>query len=444
MVSQTSLYVFRRDLRISDNTALAQALMNSEKVVTLFVLDAFLLDRWRHSSYRLSFMAGSLKRVMDRIEDLGGSLMIRIGDPVEIIADVAREIGAGQVYLNRDYALYARRRDRKVYERCGAEGIGVSFHSDQLLQEPEMVHKADGSPYQVFTPFYRAAARLKVREPGVSPESGFAASGNADESRRLLASIGEATEFPDHQAPKRFASLNNYNESRDFPAVLGTSRLSAFLKFGVVSPRQVYDWASQLEESEPFRRQLYWRDFYHHIGWHFPRVYRGCFRSEYDNLHWLYNSEQLSAWRNGCTGFPLVDAGMRELKSTGYMHNRVRMVVASFLTKNLQISWRTGEAHFARYLIDFDPASNNGNWQWAASTGCDSQPYFRIFNPWRQQKRFDPDCTYIKKWVEELRSLDARGIHGLEKDPSGYIKPIVDLKASASASISRFKSIKKN
>ena len=442
MKDQTSLFVFRRDLRITDNTGLMQALRNSEQVVVMFVLDAYLLSRWHEARYRLSFLCAALLQLQEQLAELGGTLLIRQGEPIELIPAAAREFGATHVYMNRDYGRYARRRDREIYERCQSENVQVTFHADQLLQEPEHVLKGDGTPYQVFTPFYRAAARLPVREPASCPTSGISLLGCTIETRELVNTLGSPASLDEMDPAKQIGSLNNYAETRDFPGVPGTSRIASLLRFGLVSPREVYRWAGQLEEPEAFRRQLYWRDFYHHIGWHFPHVYRGNFRSRYDGLTWLDAPEHFQAWVEGRTGFPIVDAGMRELKATGYMHNRVRMVVASFLTKNLQINWRRGEAHFARYLIDFDPAVNNGNWQWSASTGCDAQPYFRIFNPWRQQKRFDPECTYIRDWVPELRELDAKTIHGLEKNPSAYMPPVVDLKISAAASIDRFNEVR--
>lgn len=434
--------MFRRDLRITDNTGLMQALRNSEQVVAMFVLDAYLLTRWHEAHYRLSFLCAALLQLQEQLAELGGTLLIRQGEPIELIPAAAREFGATHVYMNRDYGRYARRRDIEIYERCQSENVHVTFHADQLLQEPEHVLKGDGTPYQVFTPFYRAAVRLPVREPASCPTSGISLLGRTMETRELIDTLGSPASLDEMDPAKQIGSLNNYAETRDFPGVPGTSRLASLLRFGLVSPREVYRWAGQLEEPEAFRRQLYWRDFYHHIGWHFPHVYGGNFRSRYDGLTWLDASEHFQAWVEGRTGFPIVDAGMRELKATGYMHNRVRMVVASFLTKNLQINWRRGEAHFARYLIDFDPAVNNGNWQWSASTGCDAQPYFRIFNPWRQQKRFDPECMYIRHWVPELRELDAKTIHGLEKNPSFYIPPIVDLKTSAAASIDRFNEVR--
>lgn len=236
--------------------------------------------------------------------------------------------------------------------------------------------------------------------------------------------------------------LADYHETRDLPGVPGTSRLSAHLRFGSYSGRQVHQLArASLAEPESVFRQLHWRDFYHQIGYHYPHVYTGCFRQVYDKVQWDEPDNRLEQWCQGKTGFPIVDAGMRELMATGWMHNRVRMIVASFLTKNLHFHWQLGEAHFARYLIDYDPAVNNGNWQWCASTGCDAQPWFRIFNPWRQQRKFDPEAAYIKAWVPELAGMSTSEIHGLEKDSSGYMPQIADLKTSAEESKRRFKAV---
>ncbi len=441
----TRLVIFRRDLRAQDNSALIAAAESGEDVLPLFILDETLIARWQHAEYRMLFMTGALKSLQQSLKALGGVLHFATGKPDQVLGDLLSAGGISGVHINRDYTPFARRRDASLKSVCDAHGVAFSQHADQLLNEPEAVFKSDGGPYTVFTPYYRRACTHLVGRPQSLPDITFK---RAD---TLAHDLPDDWLFASAPAVERdkvlagLAGLGEYADTRDIPAIEGTSRLSSHLRFGTCSPREVYWTVSrQTRNPEPLLRQLYWRDFYHQIGYHFPHVYTGAFRRQYDRLTWDNNDETFERWCQGETGFPIVDAGMRELAATGYMHNRVRMVVASFLVKNLNIDWRKGESHFGKYLIDYDPALNNGNWQWGASTGCDAQPYFRVFNPWRQQARFDPDATYIKKWIPELKNLTAKEIHKLEKDGSAYLPQIVDLKLSAEASKLRFKELNTN
>jgi deoxyribodipyrimidine photo-lyase len=320
------------------------------------------------------------------------------------------------LFFNRDYEPYALRRDEAVTKLCESSGVVVSTFKDHVLFEPWEVLKKDGGPYTVFTPYKNAL--LKVLEEDTSairPKTGI--KGTFSEIKSLpvpdLKKLGFLTSkisYPARKIPPEV--LDSYAEKRDFPGISGTSKLSIHLRFGTVSIREIASLARK-QNSDTFFSELIWRDFYQMILWHFPQVTNHAFKPAYDRIKWRNNTSEFEAWCQGNTGYPIVDAGMRELNTTGFMHNRVRMVTASFLVKHLLIDWRWGEAYFAEKLLDFELASNNGGWQWAAGSGCDATPYFRIFNPYTQAKKFDPHLTYIRKWIPEL-------------DTSQYPEPIVE------------------
>jgi deoxyribodipyrimidine photo-lyase len=443
-----ALFLFRRDLRLDDNSALSAACSDAESVTPLFVIDPALTSHWQDARFRMTFLARSLHHLGLDVRAQGGQLGILTGNPVNVVGQLMQEHKFDAVYINRDYSPFALKRDRSLRDLCQRSGTAFHSFADQLINEPEDVNKKDGSPYTVFTPYYRNASSLRRVDNPV-------AASHLPLSNRLPNTLNESTlasylagDLPAHQsgrtgaltALENLANMNDYTTLREIPGANGSSGLSCHLRFGTCSVREAYHAAEKyLREPGPFQRQLYWRDFYHHIGYHFPHVYKGAFRTRYDTIHWDENNAALEAWRTGATGFPIIDAGMRELATTGDMHNRVRMVVASFLTKNLHIHWQAGEAHFARLLVDFDPAVNNGNWQWAASTGCDAQPYFRVFNPWRQQQRFDKNCEYIKRWIPELNAYTPTEIHKLETRGDFYLRQITNLKISSAESKRRFK-----
>ena len=293
------------------------------------------------------------------------------------------------------------------------ESIFAASH-DLLINTPDSTLKSDGKPYTVFTPYFNNARKIRVRKPALLKlDSGTLSTISTEipiegTLNKIVEGIAKYDSFKGGQesaleAIKYSCRLQNYDSDRDYPALEATSHLSPHLKFGTCSIRQAY-WtiARKLGQNHPLIRQFYWRDFLTHIAFHFPHVFGKPFKAQYDGIAWKRDEESFQLWREGRTGFPIVDAGMRQLNQTGFMHNRLRMITASFLTKDLHIDWRWGERYFAQKLVDYDPCVNNGNWQWASSTGCDAQPYFRIFNPWRQQERFDPDCHYIRKWIPEL------------------------------------------
>jgi deoxyribodipyrimidine photo-lyase len=384
-------------------------------------------------------MIESLEELAEEIAEAGGRLVFMHGDHAAVVERLIGELSIDAVFFNKDYTPFSRKRDAAIESVCKRHNVACHQHFDTLLCDPEMFGKQDGKPYTVYTPFFKKASQLPIPLPTKNR-------GTFARPKKISGEVTPRSFMPSTSASDRIsvggrkaakkilagiASYTSYEEERNLPAVKGTTLLAPHNKFGTVSIREVYHAVEKaLGASHTLIRELYWRDFFTHIGWHFPHVFKGSFNRAYDAIEWTEDEELFEAWCEGRTGFPIVDAGMRELVATGFMHNRVRMIVASFLVKDLHISWRQGEAFFARHLTDYDPAVNNGSWQWAASTGCDAQPYFRIFNPWLQQKRFDPDCVYIKKWLPELRQLSAKYIHTMNEDDMtrtvDYPRPIVE------------------
>jgi deoxyribodipyrimidine photo-lyase len=425
-----SLFIFRRDLRLDDNTGLHFALAESDLVIPCFI---FTPEQIQKNPYRsdacLQFMLESLEDLSSQLKKMGGRLYLFFGHPESIVEQCIEKIGVDQVVVNRDYTPYSIKRDEKIQTVCKRHNVSFHPFDDVLLHPPEETLKADGKPYSIFTPYFRNASKLDIAPPKKNKATNyytkpipFAKSETL--YREILPELNPTPFLPGGRtaALKILNHLNayqNYAKTRDFPAEKETTHLSAYLKFTTVSAREVYHKiAEKLGEHHALIRSLYWRDFFSHIGFFFPHVFKGAFHQKYDSIHWSNDSEAFQKWCEGKTGFPIVDAGMREMNQTGFMHNRLRMIVASFLTKDLHINWRLGEKYFAQKLIDYDPAVNNGNWQWAASTGCDAQPYFRIFNPWNQQKKFDPECTYIKQYVPELADYPPELIHqGMVSEP---------------------------
>lgn len=406
-----TLFWFRRDLRTTDNAGLYRALKASNNVLPIFIFDTVILDRLEDKAdRRVEFILESLKLVKASLEEAGSSLVVLHGDPVKIFS----KLNPKAVYTNHDYEPYARERDSEV--KTILEAKGASFHSykDQVIFEKEEVVKDNGEPYTVFTPYSKKwKAKLNAFYQKSYPTEKYFS--NLYQTKPLafpsLQDIGfEPTNIHFPERTVKTALIRDYHLTRDIPGQAGTSRLGVHLRFGTVSIRKLVQIATK--KNETWLNELIWREFYQMILWHFPKVDQ-AFKPQYDRICWRNNVKEFEAWCEGKTGYPIVDAGMRELNATGFMHNRVRMIVASFLTKHLLIDWRWGEAYFAKKLLDYDLASNNGGWQWAASSGCDAAPYFRVFNPWLQTQKFDPEFNYIRKWVPEFESPD-------------YPKPIVD------------------
>jgi deoxyribodipyrimidine photo-lyase len=411
ITSETTLFWLRRDLRIDDNAALYHALRQNTNVLPVFIFDTVILDELEKQDARVEFILNSLNILNEELTKYGSSLLVLRGDPVEMF----KILRPKSVYTNHDYEPYAISRDEKVADILRAANVTFISYKDHVIFEKDEVIKSDGSPYTVFTPYsrqwknkltefytrsypvknylgsFRKLAKLKVPE---LEQIGFAKTGFRFPERKIAKSI-----------------INHYESTRDYPATNGTSRLGVHLRFGTVSIRQLVRLGQKLNET--WLNELIWREFYSMILFHFPQVERQAFKAAYDNIAWRNNESEFTAWCEGKTGYPLVDAGMRELNATGFMHNRVRMVTASFLTKHLLIDWRWGETYFASKLLDFDLASNNGGWQWAAGCGCDAAPYFRVFNPTLQLEKFDQQGKYIHRWIPELNT-------------SQYPKPIVE------------------
>lgn len=432
-----SLFIFHRDLRLEDNTSLHQALEQSHEVVPVFIFDNVQIgdDNKYRSTNAIQFMIESLQDLSEQLKEHQGKLYLFHGDTHTVVEKLIKKHEIDAVFSNADYTPFAQHRDKELAKLAKKQGATWLSYHDALLTYPGQVLKDDGKPYTVFTPFFKKALTYAIPETQRVPHgtffTGVVAGSEGSLLKTLMPLVNQSLfERGGTQAAKaalkRARSLTSYHKTRDIPS-LKTTGLSAHNKFGTVSIRQVYDVFSEV--SPDLVRELYWRDFFTHLAYHFPYVFKGAFHKEYDALDWKNNKAWFEKWCNGTTGFPLVDAGMRQLNATGYMHNRVRMVVASFLTKDLHISWRWGEKYFAQQLVDYDPCVNNGSWQWAASTGADAQPYFRIFNPWLQQKKFDPDARYIKTWVPELAKVSAATIHAWYKEKKPlphYPLPMVD------------------
>jgi deoxyribodipyrimidine photo-lyase len=399
----TTIFWFRRDLRLQDNAGLYVALKGNKNVMPLFIFDTEILDRLEDKSdRRVEFIHHSLQLVKSELEKIGSSLLILHGNPITIFD----ELQPKAVFTNHDYEPYAIDRDAKVKKILELKGATFKTFKDQVIFEKDEVTKDDGKPYTIFTPYSRKwkAAITKFFLKSYPTEKYFK---NFKQVKPFpfpsLNDIGfEETHpsFPERSI--RQSIIEKYDKTRNFPAIHGTTRLSAHLRFGTVSIRKLAQIA--MKKNEVWLNELIWRDFYHMILWHFPYAAQNAFKPAYDKIQWRNDPEEFKVWCEGRTGYPIVDAGMRELNTTGFMHNRVRMIVASFLTKHLLIDWRWGEAYFAEKLLDFDLAANNGGWQWAAGSGCDAAPYFRVFNPQLQTEKFDPELKYIKKWVPELGS----------------------------------------
>lgn len=449
---KNSLFIFHRDLRLVDNNALNKALKESENVYCCFIFDEKQVKKNEYfSSNAFSFMIDSLNELNEELKKIGSNLNFFYGKSEEIVENIAKENKIEAVYFNKDYTPFAIKRDILITNKLNDINVRSFSYNDALINAPGDIRKEYGGIYTVFTPFYNKSKTKKIREFEKLVNNNFAKK-ELKNNKKL--SKMEEIKFDKNQFTQRggrsegikilnnLEKFRNYNQERDYPFIDKITHLSAHNKFGTVSIREVYFKIKNSINNEALIRQLYWRDFYTHVAFFYPHVFGKSFREKYDKLKWENDAIKIKSWKNGLTGFPIIDAGMRELNNTGFMHNRVRLIVASFLVKNLDVDWRIGEKYFAEKLVDYDPCVNNGNWQWVAGTGTDAQPYFRIFNPWSQQKRFDFDCKYIKKWVNELIDIEPKEIHNLEKENDGiYIKQIVNAKETAKKAIEKYKEI---
>ena len=402
------LFWFRRDLRLADNRGFFEALQLGIPVQPIFIFDTNILnDLEDKADRRVEFIHQTLRQLHAELQQVGAGLDVRIGEPVKIFSNLVSDYAVKHVFANHDYEPYALQRDAEVMTFLEKQGVLFHTFKDHVLLEKQEVVKDDGKPYTVFTPYSRRwkAALQKEHLHSYPSEKLLAACATFQRADfPSLTSIGfseAGISFP--SAAWQPDTIKKYKERRDLPAVKGTTQLGLHLRFGTISIRALARQAGSLNET--FLNELIWRDFYHMILWHFPHVVGNSFKPAYDTIQWRNNQHEFQAWCDGQTGYPIVDAGMRELNTTGYMHNRVRMIVASFLTKHLLIDWRWGEAYFAKKLLDFDLAANNGGWQWAAGSGCDAAPYFRVFNPYLQTQKFDPSLEYVRRWVPEFEEL---------------------------------------
>lgn len=455
-----TLVIFRRDLRFEDNTALHEALSTASCVIPCFIINPDQVGAANpyRGDHALQFMIESLKELDEEFRKRGGKLYLFYGKPGLILEHLIQAESIAAVFVNKDYTPYSRTRDERLENICLKRNVVWKSYADTLLIEPEKGVSDSGKPYQIFTPFFKKQSGQIIAPPRKLITNGAADSRLArhpivgekerdfldtliDRPIKLYSAGGRSSAL---SLIETLSNLTSYEQTHNLPA-LDTSNLSPHNKFGTLSIREAYHAiANSLGKNHPLIRQLYWRDFFYHVAWFNPHVFGHAYNREYDHLTWSENVEHFKRWQDGVTGFPLVDAGMRQMNETGFMHNRVRMVVASFLIKDLHINWLWGEKYFAQKLEDYDPAVNNGNWQWVASTGCDHQPYFRIFNPWLQQKRFDPECIYIKRWIPELRSYDPKRIHQQSNGTGAlgaYPAPMVQHAKESALSLALYKSI---
>ena len=397
-----SFYWFRRDLRLEDNIGLFHALKSDFPVIPLFIFDTDILDKLPKDDARVTFIHENLTAIHKELQSFGSSLLVKNGSTKEVWQSLVDEYDIKEVFFNKDYEPYAITRDEAICEFLDHNNtISYSF-KDQVIFEEKEITKADGLPYTVYTPYKNKWLENYKSTAPVQEYNGTAFYSNFFKSSSSLLTLEDIgfVESKIKVKPYTFKGVSNYEETRDFPAVDSTSYLSPHLRFGTVSIRKMVNYAAQ--SNAVFLSELIWREFFMQILFSFPKVVTHNFKSAYDGIEWRNNEADFKRWCEGKTGYPMVDAGMRQLNETGYMHNRVRMVVASFLIKHLMIQWQWGEAYFAQKLLDYDLSANVGNWQWAAGTGCDAAPYFRVFNPEIQLKKFDEKGRYIRKWIPEF------------------------------------------
>jgi len=446
----THIHWFRRDLRVSDNSALCAASAGGAMVVPVFILSEWSGNhRWTGPA-RQQFLCGCLESLDGNLRSLGARLIIRQGDAVAELEKLALEVRAGAIFFNRDPDPFGRETERRLAELAGRLGITLHGMKDVCIHERGDVLNGSGEPFRVFTPYSKAWAKVPRPQPVPKPRALSTPETVGSLPLPSLATWrlpGPPTDLPEagekaaRERLRRFLhnGLEGYGAGRNFPGTPSTARLSQDLRFGLLGIREVFDQVARRTEELPaagrdsaakFSSELVWREFYMQVLWHFPDVLQHEFHPAFRGMEWPGDPGRFDAWRLGQTGFPIVDAGMRELLATGFMHNRTRMITAMFLTKDLHLDWRLGEAYFMRALCDGEIASNNGGWQWSAGTGADAAPYFRIQNPWTQTRRYDPEGAYIKAWIPELRDLPAQAFFeppepGRRLAPN-YPAPIVD------------------
>ena len=457
---ENGLFIFRRDLRIIDNHGLELIHSKCKNIYTIFIFTPEQVSNKNKykSDNAIQFMLESLHDLDQTISNKGGKLSFFYGENKKIISFLIDELNINYIGYNKDYTPYALERDNQIKEICADKNIILEESPDYYLHEPNTIFSASGQPYKKFTPYYETCLHKKIMKPSsfqninhfkkiykkgsnsLTIENAFTLFLKNKLNNDLVENGGRKNALKQLLISKK--SQKHYDKTRNI-LTYPSSQLSAFIKFGCISIREVY---MTFHLNHEFVRQLIWRDFYANILFNFPYVLDKPMKSSLEKIHWSNNEKNLKAWENGETGFPIVDAGMRQLNKTGFMHNRSRLIVASFLVKTLLINWKLGEKYFSNKLYDYDVASNNGNWQWIAGTGSDSTPYFRIMNPWLQSKDFDPDAIYIKTWIPELEMVPPKSIHEWYKDYElykniSYPKPMVSFEVQKEKALQMYRKV---
>ena len=455
-MKKLGIHIFRRDLRLEDNTALNALFETVDEVLPVFIFDERQTNKHEYQSVPgLQMLCEAVEELDAALKEKGSELHIQTGRADDVLLRLINNYAPAVVSWNKDYTPFSIKRDEELRALLNGHGISCIERDDVTLHAPGTVLTKEGKPYSVYTHYRIAAESLARPEPvPLKKDATFDRHEGGEDMSTICAQLIEEKRTLRTQGGRSVAlelledlkENKTYAADRDYPSIEGTSLLSAHIKFGTVSIREVYDYAKKnMPNPTTYLRELLWHDFFTTIAALSPHVYQGAYKKEYDALKWSTDTEAFERWKTGNTGFPIVDAGMRELLHTGYMHNRVRMIVASFLIKDLHINWQWGEKHFAQHLTDYDPAVNNGNWQWVAGTGCDASPWFRIFNPWIQQEKFDSNALYIKTWIPELKDLPAKEIHAPQSDKraeTGYPAPMCDHKEEAAETKRRYNVIK--
>ncbi len=428
-MEKLSIFWFRRDFRLEDNTGLYYAYNNEQQVLPLFIFDKNILDDLEDKNdARVGFIHCEITEISKSLKEFGSSLMVKYGNPLDVYKDLMEEYDIQSIYTNRDYEPYAKERDEAVEKLLKEKDIPIYDFKDQVIFEKDEILNGSGEHYKVFTPYSRIwlekfnASKIQTLELDKRKKSFFQTSNLPIPTLKDMGFTESEINIPPRKIDRSL--IRQYDKTRDFPAQEGTSRLGIHLRFGTISIRKLALETASLNAT--FLNELIWREFYMMILYHNPQVVDKAFKPQYDSIPWRNNEEEFQKWCDGKTGYPIVDAGMRQMNAIGYMHNRVRMITASFLSKHLLIDWRWGEAYFARKLLDYELSSNNGGWQWAAGTGTDAQPYFRIFNPESQTDKFDTEKKYIRKWVPEFGTDE-------------YPEPMVDHKFARERALETYK-----
>ena len=422
------IFWFRRDLRLDDNHALFKALKSGYDVLPIFIFDSNITNKLNQNDHRLNYINNVLDGLNKRLSENKKKIYIYKGDPIEIISKLIIKLKIKEIYLNKDYEPYAIDRDDKIEKLCVANNVSYNSFKDHVIFEEDQIVKKDGTPYVVYTPYSRKWIEKFQSNQLDSYPSELNLGGFVDSDK--IREVNYLMDFEKNIISPKTYNLNKdlidkYEETRNFPALDSTSRIGVNLRFGTVSTRKIVKTSSQ-RSNNTFLKELIWREFFIQILWHFPHTTEKSFKDKYERIEWRNDMDDFKLWCDGKTGYPIVDAGMNQLNKTGFMHNRLRMVVGSFLCKHLLIDWRLGEKYFADKLFDYEQASNVGNWQWVAGCGVDAAPYFRIFNPEEQQKKFDKELQFIKKWIPNY-------------DKDNYINKIVDHKFARERCLNTYK-----